>query len=149
MEKLKIEDFELEFIDVIERLAGALKVKPAVMLENIFIRRLAEERAADDVYGKRPHLMPEFMLYGGEVKRGHELYEILYHLERDTLEKDRLKQIQSTGIPFEMLPAEDQEIMRRFNQDPESKKLQEIADREADEILKDDPIIIEWTNKKE
>ncbi len=149
MERLKTEDFDHDFIEVVERLANTLKVKPAVMLENIFIRRLAEERAVDDVFGKRPHLMPEFMTYGGKVKRGHELYEILYNLKRLELERERVPQILATGIPFDMLPPEDQKILKRHGQDSESKAKQKEIDRQADEYLKENPIILDSDLTKE
>lgn len=146
MKKFKPEEFSNDFIDIIENLADALEVDPVVFIENIVIKRLADDRAAVDVYGNL-NIMPEFVKQGGEVKRGRELYKLLYNMKRKQLELEYIEQLRP--VPWEALQDHEKEMFKRYGQDPESKKRQEIADKEADEILKNQDFIIEWKNKKE
>ncbi len=156
MEKMKIEDFDQEFLDVIERLAGALKVEPAVMLENIFIRRIAEERASDDVFGPAKHLMPEFMTYGGKAKRGHELYKMLYNLKRRELEHERIEQLrpiweQKSHDVFFKLSKMDQDLLTRYQLDPVSQLEYDIAEQDIKEAKANGEISevkVTWTKKE-
>ena len=113
------------FIEYLLKFSEGIKLPPALVVQNIILAKLARDKAEIDVLGSSEKLLYEFPGRTGEdgetyLITGAELYDMVYQMEKEQLERERLEQIQSTGIPFDMLPPEDQEILKRFNQDPES-----------------------------
>ncbi len=134
MKKFNAEKMSGEVIDIIENLADVLEIEPHVFIENIIIKRLADDRAADDVYNDdMPQLMPEFMKYDGELKRGRELYKILYNLERQRLEIQYIDNL--AAVPVEALTDNDREILKRHGKLPEQQAAQ-AKEKESVEVLR-------------
>ena len=137
---MRVKDFDQDFIKTIEKLAHALKVKPAVMLENIFIRRIAEDRAERDIYFNEPvPMMIEFLTYGGKLKRGFELYEMMYNIARDRVEREYIDNL--AAVPWEALTEQDKVILSRRGVFPggEKKKKQAAELKEKHNIPKTKP----------
>ena len=125
MKKFKPEEFSNDFIDIIESLADALEVDPVVFIENIVIKRLADDRAADDVYGNLK-IMPEFMKHDGKVQRGRDLYKTLYNIERRRLELEYIERLQP--VPWEALQDHEKELLKRYGHAPKAKEKRKQKD---------------------
>ncbi len=64
-----------EFIEVVERWADKLQVKPATFIENIVLDWLARLSCEMEVYGPTVQQFPEFIHYNGELMTGKQFYE--------------------------------------------------------------------------
>lgn len=134
MKNFKPENFDKEFIDIIENLADSLEVDPVLFVENVVIKRLADDRAADDVYGTLK-IMPEFMKYDGKMKRGRELYKILYNVKRQELERELYEQLKQ--VPTEdlhRLTEKERDIINRFAPSCSKQDIKEQLQAENDDV---------------
>ncbi len=133
MIKFDARKLDNDFVKTIEQLADTLKVDPVVFIENIILSRMAADQAADDVSQGGLQLMPEFLQYDGQQLRGRELYKMMYNLKRRELELERLQYIEQTGLEYDQLPREDQELLKRYKADAASKekKKQDKADLQS------------------
>lgn len=102
----------------INTLADNMDLPPAVVIQNMLIRRIAEEDAASAVYGAGPELLIEFMGKDNELVTGQELYEILHKSKKDRLEQEYVEQLKQ--VPADALRPEQKELLERYNVDPES-----------------------------
>jgi hypothetical protein len=135
MKNFKPDNLSKEFIDIIENLADALEVDPAIFIENIVIKRLADDRAADDVYQGGAELMPEFLQYEGKMLRGRELYKMLYNLKRQELERELYQQLKK--VPTEdihRLSEKDQNIINRYAPTCSKQDIKEQLQAEGDDV---------------
>ncbi len=137
MINIKTSDFKEEVLEILNNLSQALDIEPAVILESIFIKRVARDHAAGAVYGEMKHLMTEFAKdkKTGQVRRGQELYNAMYREAVREFEQDELYRIENKlqYIGFDRLPENEQELMKRYKMDPESKdqKQKDNADIQA------------------
>ena len=117
----------------VDNLSEGLEIPPTVIIQNMIIRRIAEEDAAAAIYGAGPALLAEFMDQGGELVTGQELYEKIKSMETDRLEKEYISNL--AAVPVEALSEHDLEILKRHGQEPERKEIQ-IKEKQNVEDLK-------------
>ena len=157
MDKLDIKKFDPEFLTNIKKLADALEVEPEIFIENIIIKRLADDQAEIDVNKTGKVIMPEFIQHKGEVKRGYELFKLLYNLKVRQLEVEREYDINQKlqYVDFEHLNSDDKEFMKQKGLDPESRVAREKKKAEDEKLIQDlidsgdlsEPTI-EWKKKE-
>lgn len=151
MVEIKTSDFKKEVLVILEQLSKALEVEPAVILENIFIKRVARDHAEGAVCGKMSHLMTEFAKAKdtGQVRRGQELYNVMYAEAAREFEQGELYRIENKlkYIEYEQLLEHEQEILKKHGQDPESraakKEEKEKAEKEIQSYIDSGDLIVD------
>lgn len=149
MKKFNPDNLDKNFIANIEKLSAALGIDPAVYIENTLIKRLALEQAANDVYGNNSAIFPEFISYDGEIKRGHELYKILYNLERERLEREYVENL--AAVPWEVCSDKEKELLIKYKLDPASKAEKKAVEADIKKLQESGEIgevETTWNNKK-
>ncbi len=116
----------------IDKLSEGLNIPPVMVIQNLLIRRLAEESARADVYGATTGLLVEFGGKDGELITGQELYQMIYKMEKNRLEKEYCERL--TAAPWEALQEREQELMKGRGLDPESKKKRQEEEKLLQEL---------------
>jgi hypothetical protein len=129
--------------EYINRLAEGFNLPPAIVIQNMIIRRIAEEDATTAVYGKRKLLLFEFTELDGELITGQELYERLYSAKKNELERElyqRLKKVPKEDL--HRLSEKDQDIIRRYAPSSSRQDIKEQLQAEGDDVND-----TEWTSE--
>jgi hypothetical protein len=116
----------------IDKLAEGLNLPPVVILQNMIIKRLAEENAAADVYGPGGELLTEFIEQDGTLLTGPELYKMLYDLERERLEREYVDTLEAT--PWEDCSKSEKELLTRYGIGPVAEQKKKEKQQNIDEL---------------
>jgi hypothetical protein len=119
----------------IDRLAEGFNLPPALVIQNMVIRRIAEEDATTAVYGHRQILLHEFAEIDGELITGQELYERLYSAKKKELERELYQQLKK--VPTEdihRLSEKDQDIINRYAPSCSKQDIKEQLQAEGDDV---------------
>ncbi len=118
----------------INTLAKGMSLPPAIIIQNMLIRRIAEEDAEATVYNDGERLLPEFYSEGGELVTGQELYDLMFNEKRNELEKEYINNL--AAVPVEALTDHDREILGRHGKLPEQRQAQEKQAESVEELRK-------------
>ena len=127
--------------EYINRLAEGLNIPPALIIQNMLIRRIAEEDAAINVYGQSPKLLYEFMDQDGELVTGQELYEKIKSMEENRLRTEYAEKLMK--IPFEALRPDQQEFLKGLKMDPESKEKEKEDQADLQALIDSGDLILD------
>lgn len=130
------DDFNNEFLKMINGYAEVLNVPLTEMVERMLIRRLAEDRAIIDVYGTGgPDLVLDFLKLDGQKPEPRELFKMLYFGKRQELERDLYEQLKQ--VPTEdlhRLTEKERDIINRFAPSCSKQDIKEQLQAENDDV---------------
>lgn len=112
--------FDKDIFDYVGKYAKGLHVPAWMVIQNMIVKRMAEEAAEHNVNGKKHRELPEFRAVMDDLDdmrmlTGKELYDIMYkQFKADCLE-DRLKRIKNRLVEYGAIHPKDIEFLRENN----------------------------------
>lgn len=134
--KFNQNDFDPEFLNIMGGFAEALEVDLPDMMQRMLIKRFAYDRAILDVIGTSgPGDYAEFIEV--EDLEPKKLFQILYNMKRQELEREELARIQDREeqIGFDQLPENEQEFLKQRGQDRESRAARKEQKQKDDDDI--------------
>ncbi len=116
--------FDPVFMEKISGMSEATKIPEYLVIQNMIIKRLADDAADQEVYGKRPRSLPEFSFTENGPITGAELFEMLKARKIGILEVEKENQLLAESL-HTPLPQEDSEWLKNRIERRESKPLQD------------------------
>lgn len=128
--------FDPVFMEKIRGMSEATKIPEYLVIQNMIIKRLADDAADQEVYGKRPRSLPEFSFTENGPITGAELFEMLKARKIGILEveKENLLVSESQHV---RLSKEDAEWLKKRIERRDPKPLQDRLKEygEPEEVL--------------
>jgi hypothetical protein len=116
--------FDPVFIAKIKAMAEATKLPEYLVIQNMIIKRMAEDAADEEVNGVRPQSLPEFSFTEKGPITGEELFNMLKSREVQRLEAEKeIQLIQESQ--YAPLSPEDSEWLKKRMEQRDSKPLHE------------------------
>lgn len=116
--------FDPVFLEKIRGMSEATKIPEYLVIQNMIIKRLADDAADQEIYGKRPRSLPEFSFTENGPITGAELFEMLKARKIGILEVEKENQFLAESL-HAPLPLEDSEWLKKRMERRDSKPLQD------------------------
>jgi hypothetical protein len=105
------------FYSKMKAYADGLGISMAQVMQNLLIKRLADDAAADTVWGGNRELLLEFSMTNKGLITGKELFEMLYNDKVNQLYRERAQGIKrrlQDGEPETLLTEDEKEVLKKY-----------------------------------
>lgn len=107
--------FDEEFYNRLKVYSDSMRIPMWLVIQNMLIKRMAEEQAEKDIWGDAPRMLPEFMFTVDGPLTGEALFNTLYEAKLQEEATKRVEDIKTNVLQYGLEPSEEEkEILNKF-----------------------------------